>query len=126
MHLPLAQLDPLEIGQKLLVRWVLTGNFIRSEKGFDLNWQLLDETLLQLALQKIPAAHRLAIFDRMLQDLGNRCSGFPDLIVFDEHGYRLVEVKGPGDTLQHNQLSWMRYFAQHGIAHEVLHVRWRQ
>ncbi|HZU10911.1 MAG TPA: protein kinase [Pseudacidobacterium sp.] len=42
MHLPLAQMDPLEIGQKLLVRWVLTGNFIRSEKGFDLNWQLLD------------------------------------------------------------------------------------
>jgi serine/threonine protein kinase/Tfp pilus assembly protein PilF len=42
MHLPLAQMDPLEIGQKLLVRWVLTGSFIRSEKGFDLNWQLLD------------------------------------------------------------------------------------
>jgi serine/threonine-protein kinase len=42
MHLPIAQMDPLEIGQKLLVRWVLTGNFIRSEKGFDLNWQLLD------------------------------------------------------------------------------------
>lgn len=42
MRLPLAQLDPLEVGQKLLVRWVLTGNFIRSEKGFDLNWQLLD------------------------------------------------------------------------------------
>jgi serine/threonine protein kinase/Flp pilus assembly protein TadD len=41
-HLPLAQLDPLEVGQKLLVRWVLTGNFMRSEKGFDLNWQLLD------------------------------------------------------------------------------------
>ena len=42
MHLPLAQLDPLEVGQKLLVRWVLTGTFIKSEKGFDLNWQLLD------------------------------------------------------------------------------------
>lgn len=90
------------------------------------SWQLLDEALLQLALQRIPAAHRVAIFDRMLQDLGNRCSGFPDLIVFDETGYRLVEVKGPGDTLQDNQLSWMRYFAQHGIAHEVLHVRWQE
>src|SRR5215475_1923440 len=42
IHLPLAQLDPLEVGQKLLVRWVLTGTFMRSEKGFDLNWQLLD------------------------------------------------------------------------------------
>jgi serine/threonine-protein kinase len=42
MHLPIAQMDPLEIGQKLIVDWVLTGNFIRSAQGFDLNWQLLE------------------------------------------------------------------------------------
>jgi eukaryotic-like serine/threonine-protein kinase len=42
MSLPLAQLDPLSIGQKLLVSYVLTGNFLRSAEGFDLNWQLLD------------------------------------------------------------------------------------
>jgi eukaryotic-like serine/threonine-protein kinase len=30
------------VGKKLLVQWVLAGNFMRSEKGFDLNWQLLD------------------------------------------------------------------------------------
>jgi serine/threonine-protein kinase len=42
MYLPIAQMDPLEIGQKLLVHWVLTGNFLRSDKGFDLNWQLLE------------------------------------------------------------------------------------
>ena len=39
---PVQQLDPLAIGQKLLVHYVLAGNFLRSEKGFDLNWQLLD------------------------------------------------------------------------------------
>src|SRR5580704_19682077 len=42
MHLPVAQMDPLAIGHKLLVEWVLTGNFLRSEHGFDLNWQLLN------------------------------------------------------------------------------------
>jgi len=42
LHLPITQMDPLEIGHKLLVEWVLTGNFIRSETGFDLNWQLLN------------------------------------------------------------------------------------
>ncbi|HEV2279017.1 MAG TPA: protein kinase [Acidobacteriaceae bacterium] len=42
MYLPVTQMDPLEIGQKLLVNWVLTGNFLRSPEGFDLNWQLLD------------------------------------------------------------------------------------
>ncbi len=38
----LTQMDPLAIGQRLLVRWVLTGNFLRGAQGFDLNWQLLD------------------------------------------------------------------------------------
>jgi hypothetical protein len=98
-----------------------------QKQGIDnyfVNWALVDEELLQLALTHIPAAHRAAVFDRMLQDLRNRCSGFPDLIVFGSDGYRLIEVKGPGDTLQDNQRAWMRFFAQQGIAHEVMHVRW--
>jgi serine/threonine-protein kinase len=42
MSIPAQQLDPLAIGKKLLVRFVLAGNFMRSSAGFDLNWQLLD------------------------------------------------------------------------------------
>ncbi|MGB6828943.1 MAG: protein kinase [Terracidiphilus sp.] len=42
MSLPIAQLDPLAIGQKLLTSFVLAGSFLRSDQGFDLNWQLLD------------------------------------------------------------------------------------
>jgi serine/threonine-protein kinase len=42
MPLPIAQMDPLSVGQKLLVSFVLAGNFLRSAEGFDLNWQLLD------------------------------------------------------------------------------------
>ena len=42
MNLPVTQMDPLQIGQRLLVSFVLAGNFLRSEHGFDLNWQLLD------------------------------------------------------------------------------------
>jgi eukaryotic-like serine/threonine-protein kinase len=44
MHLPASQMDPLAIGHQLIVDYVLTGNFVRSDKGFDLNWQLLDVT----------------------------------------------------------------------------------
>jgi serine/threonine-protein kinase len=42
MPLPIAQRDPLSVGQKLLVSFVLAGSFLRSDEGFDLNWQLLD------------------------------------------------------------------------------------
>ena len=44
MQLPLSvqQMDPLALGQRLLARYVLAGSFLRSDEGFDLNWQLLD------------------------------------------------------------------------------------
>ncbi len=42
MSIPAHQLDPLAVGKKLLVQYVLAGNFMRSDAGFDLNWQLLD------------------------------------------------------------------------------------
>ncbi|HEX4156554.1 MAG TPA: protein kinase [Acidobacteriaceae bacterium] len=42
MNVPTRQLDPLSVGRKLLVDFVLAGSFLRSEQGFDLNWQLLD------------------------------------------------------------------------------------
>jgi len=42
MDVPTRQLDPLSVGRKLMVDFVLAGSFLRSEKGFDLNWQLLD------------------------------------------------------------------------------------
>lgn len=44
MQLPpsVQQMDPLALGQRLLARYVLAGNFLRSDDGFDLNWQLLD------------------------------------------------------------------------------------
>jgi eukaryotic-like serine/threonine-protein kinase len=42
MPLPVAQMDPLAVGKKLMVSYVLAGSFLRSDTGFDLNWQLLD------------------------------------------------------------------------------------
>ena len=35
-------MDPLDVGHKLMVSFVLAGSFSRSDSGFDLNWQLLD------------------------------------------------------------------------------------
>jgi serine/threonine-protein kinase len=42
MNVSMLQMDPLSIGRKLMVDFVLAGSFLRSDKGFDLNWQLLD------------------------------------------------------------------------------------
>jgi len=77
-------------------------------------------------LQRIDHRHWLACFERILLDLRTNRAGFPDLVLFPATGgYRLVEVKGPGDSLQKNQRRWMDYFALHGIPHAVARVRWR-
>ncbi|TLM76451.1 VRR-NUC domain-containing protein [Microbulbifer harenosus] len=90
-------------------------------------WEALSEPLLRLALTRIPTAHWLVLFRRLLSDITSHRSGLPDLILFPETGgYELVEVKGPGDRLQQNQQRWLAYFARHRIPHRVLHVEWQQ
>lgn len=89
-------------------------------------WETLDEELLHLALDCIPPAHLQALFARLLADLRNNRSGFPDLIQFfpAERRYHMIEVKGPGDRLQDNQVRWLDYCLRHAIPVAVAYVRW--
>jgi len=89
-------------------------------------WGLLTEELLRLALTCMPGAHLRRGFEYMLQDLQANRSGLPDLIQFwpGEKRYRLIEVKGPGDRLQHNQIRWLDHCVAHGIPVSVCQVRW--
>lgn len=82
--------------------------------------------LLKLAITRISLHHWQIIFERLLRDLKENRNGLPDLIYFpDEGGYELVEVKGPGDRLQKNQLRWLHYFAEHHIPCQVAYVQWQ-
>jgi hypothetical protein len=91
------------------------------------NWSWLTADLIELALLRIPKADLASIFARLLSDLKNNRSGFPDLIVFpDGGGYELVEVKGPGDKLQQNQIRWFNYFQQQDLPARVISVAWQQ
>ncbi|MDF2446505.1 MAG: hypothetical protein K0S46_1741 [Moraxellaceae bacterium] len=91
-------------------------------------WEALDEALLGVALDCIPAAHLKVLFARLLADLRNNRSGFPDLVQFwpGERRYQMIEVKGPGDRLQDNQVRWLDYCLQHDIPVAVAHVRWAE
>ena len=60
----------------------------------------------------------------MLRDLKQNCSGLPDLIIFENDAYRLLEIKGPGDKIQKNQERWFRYFARHAIPAELVNVEY--
>jgi serine/threonine-protein kinase len=56
MTVRVQDLDPLAIGQKLMVQYVLAGNFLRGEVGFDLNWQLLE-----VATQSVRAGGTISV-----------------------------------------------------------------
>jgi hypothetical protein len=89
-------------------------------------WGVITEPLLEVALSCLPPQHLKACFTRILSDIrANRC-GLPDLVQFwpHERRYRLIEVKGPGDRLQDNQIRWLTFCAAHGIPVSVCHVSW--
>ncbi|NWN92106.1 VRR-NUC domain-containing protein [Marinobacter adhaerens] len=94
-------------------------------------WPVLDEALLTLALDCIPARHLQALFRRLLNNIREHRSGFPDLIRFvpdapdPEQRYEMIEVKGPGDRLQDHQIRWLHFFARQGIPAWVCYVRWQ-
>ncbi|MCC8400414.1 VRR-NUC domain-containing protein [Paraburkholderia sp. MMS20-SJTN17] len=89
-------------------------------------WGLLTPELIALALDCLPAAHLKLWFERLLSDIRGNRSGLPDLIRFwpAERRYELIEVKGPGDRLQDNQIRWLAYCARHGMPVRVVDVRW--
>lgn len=90
------------------------------------SWGLFDESLLDLALNCIPAEHLRAFFQRILLDVPNHRSGLPDLVQFfpAEQRYRLIEVKGPGDRLQDNQKRWIDFALRNRVPIAVCYVQW--
>lgn len=91
------------------------------------SWEVLDDGLLELALDCIPALHLKKAFERILLDIKSNRSGLPDLIQFwpAERRYRMIEVKGPGDRLQDNQQRWIAYCAQHAMPISVCYLQWQ-
>jgi hypothetical protein len=119
-------LELLDSGQHEAVIW----NLYRAKSGVRTNfvrWGRLRPPLLKLALQCVPAPHLRLCFERLLDDLKENTTGMPDLIQFwpAERRYRLIEVKGPGDRLQTNQLRWLKFFGRHGIPAAVCKVKWQ-
>jgi hypothetical protein len=89
-------------------------------------WGVMSEALLSVALSCLPRQHLKVCFARILSDIrANRC-GLPDLVQFwpGERTYRLIEVKGPGDRLQDNQIRWLEFCVAQGIPVSVCHVSW--
>jgi tetratricopeptide (TPR) repeat protein len=89
-------------------------------------WGTLTPQLLEQALHCLPVEHLRHWFRRLLQDIKTNRTGMPDLIQFfpEQRRYRMIEVKGPGDRLQDNQLRWLDFCTEHGMPVVVCYVQW--
>jgi hypothetical protein len=89
-------------------------------------WRVISEALLASALDCLPAEHLKVCFERMLANIRSNTSGLPDLVQFwpAQGRYRLIEVKGPGDRLQDNQIRWLTFCVAQGIPVSVCQVSW--
>jgi DNA polymerase-3 subunit epsilon len=66
-----------------------------------------------------------AMLRTMARDYPGTRHGFPDLVVAEGGGARLVEIKADGDTLRRNQVARLGQLRNAGLAAEVVRVRWR-
>ena len=83
----------------------------------------LPELLRQLSNYLQPSQLR-AVLLKMLSNVRDQAHGFPDLLLWCDGQYRLLEVKSPTDRLSDQQLYWLRSFKQLGICADVVQVRW--
>jgi tetratricopeptide (TPR) repeat protein len=91
-------------------------------------WSVLSEELLEQALDCLPADHLKHWFNRLLLDIKANRAGMPDLIQFWplQKTYRMIEVKGPGDRLQDNQVRWLEFCHEHQMPIAVCYVQWEE
>ena len=87
MSIPAHQLDPLSTGRKLLVQFVLAGNFLRSDQGFDLNWQLLDvpsQSVRTGGSINVASFDLVSVQTEICNEVFSTLQGFGDLHTFNE------------------------------------------
>ncbi|UST93096.1 VRR-NUC domain-containing protein [Pseudomonas siliginis] len=108
------------IRQRFVDKWGIQSPFVF--------WGALNEDLLEQALACLPAEHLKHWFNRLLLDIKANRAGMPDLIQFwpQHKTYRMIEVKGPGDRLQDNQLRWLEFCHEHRMPVAVCYVQWAE
>ena len=109
MTVPTQQLDPLSIGRKLLVEFVLAGNFLRSEQGFDLNWQLLDvpgQSVRAGGSINVASFDLISVQAEICNEVFSTLKGFGDLRSPGEHArgtHSLLSSLGQGVSEEYLQ-----------------------
>lgn len=86
-------------------------------------WDMEIWSMVRVLVQKIPLAALRVIVRTMAENLVENSRGMPDLLIWTEDTYELIEIKSPNDALSHQQLFWLKTFEALGVHARVLRVR---
>lgn len=75
------------------------------------DWNKFSVEELQFPISGIPKEQLLRILLRLIENVSQYRSGFPDLIGVKDGCVLFVEVKSEKDKLSHNQVNWISYLA---------------
>lgn len=85
-------------------------------------WHYLSD--VEAWFNRLPAKVWHDIFQRLAFDVKNNRSGFPDLWLYNDKGQvKLVEVKGPGDSIRSNQSGWLNFLAHRQVDVRLMKVQ---
>lgn len=78
--------------------------------------------MVRVIVNKIDLDKLKLIVLKIAENIVENSRGLPDLLVWSENHYELVEIKSPSDNLSHQQLFWFRFFKENEINAKVLRV----
>lgn len=79
--------------------------------------------MVKVLASRIPFSALKTIVQTMAENLVENSRGMPDLLIWNDDHYELLEIKSPNDTLSNQQLFWLRTFRELGVNARVLRVR---
>ncbi len=81
-------------------------------------WELVRVMVTHIEWQNLKV-----ILIKIAENIVENSRGLPDLLVWNQNGLELIEIKSPNDALSNQQLFWLRFFNEIGVKASVLRVR---
>lgn len=115
--------DPLDSTQSIKTIIYETANRKEGIANALVDWRAINRSNLSKILDIFSDEVIAKLLRIVRKDLTQMRSGFPDLtIVYDEHRFEFVEVKGPNDQLQENQKIWLTELINNELPVRVLRL----
>jgi hypothetical protein len=86
-------------------------------------WHETLPSLIVTLIKHVPPASLVIALRHLAQNPGRHASGLPDLFIWNDAGYRFVEIKSENDTLSGHQYEWLIILTAAGINAELNRVQ---